>query len=230
MRVGFIGLGKIGQPMARRLLAAGHELVVHNRSRRIVTEFARIGADPAHSPCEIAAEAELVITALPLPSSEEEVYLGPDGLCECARPNQLLISHATVYPDLSRKIARAARLRGAEFLDAPVSGGPEAAERGDLAIMVGGDRAAFKRARPVLRQLGRHVRLCGPSGAGSMVKLVNQILITIHSVAAAEALTFAERVGIDPAVAHEMIMAGLAASAVFDRNGRRISSLVTVST
>jgi 3-hydroxyisobutyrate dehydrogenase-like beta-hydroxyacid dehydrogenase len=222
VRVGFIGLGKIGRPMARRLLAAGHELTVRNRSRAVVDEMVRGGARAAGCPREVVEAAKVVFTALPYPTTDAAIYLGPDGLCACARPGQVLIDHSTVSPDLSREIAAAARARGAELLDAPVSGGPEAAERGTLAIMVGGEAAAFERVRPLLEILGARVRLCGPSGAGSALKLVNQVLITIHSAAAAEALTFAGRIGADPEAAHEMLMAGLAASAIFERNGRRI--------
>ena len=220
--VGFIGLGNIGRPMAWRLLAAGFELVVHNRSQAVVAEFAAAGAEPASSPRAVAERAELVLTALPFPATVDQVYFGSDGLCQHARPGQILVDHSTVGPTTSRRIAEAVRARGAEFLDAPVSGGPEAAADGSLAIMVGGDRSAFERARSVLELLGSAVRLCGPSGAGSAMKLVNQVLITVHSAVTAEALTFAERAGVDQRLALELIQAGLAASAIFARNGHRI--------
>jgi 3-hydroxyisobutyrate dehydrogenase/2-hydroxy-3-oxopropionate reductase len=208
--------------MARRLLAAGYPLTVHNRSRAVVEDFVRLGTAAASSPREVVEASNLVLTALPFPVSVDEVYFGPDGIGAYARPGQVVADHSTVGPDLSRRVAAALRARGAAFLDAPVSGGPEGAEQGALAIMVGGETEAFERARPVFEVLGRHVRHCGPSGAGSTMKLLNQVLIAIHSAATAEVLSLAERAGVDPALVLEMIPAGLAASAIFERNGRRI--------
>ena len=221
MRVGLIGLGNLGRPLARRLLEAGPELTVHNRSQAVVARLCRQGARRAASPRAVLEQAEVVLTALPFPSTIESVYFGPNGLALHAKPGQIVIDHSTVDPDTSRRIAAALAQRGAAFLDAPVSGGPEAAERGSLAIMVGGDTAIFERARPLLELLGSRVRLCGPSGAGSTMKLINQILITAHAAVTAEALTFAARAGADLELVQEMIAAGLAASAIFARNGRR---------
>jgi 3-hydroxyisobutyrate dehydrogenase-like beta-hydroxyacid dehydrogenase len=222
MQVGFIGLGNIGQPMARRLLAGGYELTVHNRSQAAVEALVQLGARRAGNPREVAESADVVCTALPFPVTVDAIYLGPDGLCQHARPGQILIDHSTVSPATSRRIAEAARTAGAEALDAPVSGGPEAAARGSLAIMVGGEVATFERVRSLLALLGTNVRLCGPSGAGATLKLINQVLVTIHSVAAAEALSLARAAGVDPELALEMLMAGLAASGILDRNGNRI--------
>jgi 3-hydroxyisobutyrate dehydrogenase-like beta-hydroxyacid dehydrogenase len=221
LRVGLIGLGNLGRPVARRLLGAGYELTVHNRSQAVVDQLCEEGSRRASSPREVLAHAEIVLTALPFPKTIEEVYFGPAGLALHAAPDQTVIDLSTVDPDTSRRIAAALARRGAGFLDAPVSGGPEAAERGSLAIMVGGDSTTFERARPILALLGSRVRLCGPSGAGSTMKLINQILITAHSAITAEALTFASQAGADLDLVYEMIDAGLAASAIFRRNGRR---------
>lgn len=221
-RIGFIGLGNIGRPMARRLLGAGYALTVHNRGRAVVETFARLGAAPARSPREVVAACDVVLTALPFPISVEEVYFGSDGICAHARAGQVVVDHSTVAPETSRRVAAALRQQGAALLDAPVSGGPEAAADGALAIMVGGDREAFERVRPILELLGRRVRHCGPSGAGSTMKLLNQVLITVHSVVTAEVLRLAERAEVDPELVLELLPAGLAASAIFDRNGRRI--------
>ena len=221
MRLGFIGLGHMGRPMARRLLAAGHELTAHNRSRAVVEEFVGAGAAGASSPDEVVEASEVVLTALPYPTSIEEVYFGPGGICHHARAGQVIVDHSTIGPDQSRRIAAALLSRGADFLDAPVSGGPEGAERGSLAIMVGGSRAAFDRVRPILLVLGSSVHLCGPSGAGSTMKLLNQILISVHTIVTAEAVAFAEQAGLDPHLALDLIPAGLAGSAIFDRNARR---------
>jgi 3-hydroxyisobutyrate dehydrogenase-like beta-hydroxyacid dehydrogenase len=221
-RVGFIGLGSLGRPMALRLLEAGYEMVVHNRSRGVVEAFVRLGAVAARSPREVGQQTDLVLTALFLPSSIEEVYLGTDGLLAAARPDLICVDHSTVEPGLSHRLAVELATRGAALLDAPVSGGPEGAAAGTLAIMVGGPRAAFERVRSVLPALGKRIVYCGPSGAGSAVKLVNQLLVTIHAVAAAEALTFAQRSGVDPELALETVSAGLGGSAMLTRSGPRI--------
>jgi 2-hydroxy-3-oxopropionate reductase len=221
-RLGFIGLGQLGRPMAERLLAAGFPLAVHNRSRVVVAALAEQGATTCASPREVGEWAEVVLTALPFPDSVESVYLGPAGLLEAARPGLICLDHSTVGPALSRRVAAELAARGAELLDAPVSGGPEGAAAGTLAIMVGGAEAAFERVQPLLATLGQRVAHCGPSGAGALTKLVNQALVTVHSAVAAEALTLAERAGLDPALTLELIGAGLAASALLARNGARI--------
>jgi len=222
MRLGFIGLGKLGRPMALRLLRAGHPLVVHNRSREVVDVFAQLGATPAWSPREVAEQSDIVFTALVLPSTVESVYLGDDGLIAAARADLICIDHSTIGPQSSRRIAGAMVTRGVDVLDAPVSGGPKAADDGALAIMVGGSRRAFERVQPLLASLGRHVQYCGPSGAGATVKLVNQVLVFVNSVAVAEALVFAERLGVEPALIVDLLKGGLGASAMLARNGPRV--------
>jgi 3-hydroxyisobutyrate dehydrogenase len=218
VRVGVIGLGKMGRPMALNLLKAGHELTVYNRSQAVVQELAAAGAKPATGPADVSASADVVLTVLPTLQSVEEIYLGADGLATNVRPGQTLIDHSTVSPDLSRRIAEAARGRGAGFLDAPVSGGPARAEDGSLTIMVGGDSETFERAQPVLSILGQNVRLCGPSGAGTVVKLVNQLLVGIHTAAAAEALVFGTKAGADPQVLLDVIGSSFGGSTMLNRN------------
>ncbi len=217
MKVGFIGLGKMGKPMAINLMKKGFELTVHNRSRAVVEDLAGMGAKPAKSPREVAAATEVVLTCLPTPESVEQVYLGADGLVPSAKPGQILADHSTVGPDTSRRLYAAAAERGAHFLDAPVSGGVPRAEAGTLTLMVGGDPEVFERARPVFDAMGEKVVLVGGSGVGSVVKLVNQLLTGVHTVAAVEALVFGVKAGADPRVLLEVIGTSFGASAMFSR-------------
>lgn len=218
MHVGFIGLGKMGRPMAGNVLKRGFALTVHNRSRAAVEALVAAGAQAATTPAEVAAASDIVLTCLPTPASVEEVYLGAAGLIRHARAGHLLVDHSTVGPDLSRRLAAAAAARGAAFLDAPVSGGVAGAEAATLTIMVGGDAAAVERALPVLQAMGQRVRHVGPSGQGSVVKLVNQLLVGIHSAAAAEAMVLAAKAGADPRVVHEVVSTSFGASTIFNRN------------
>lgn len=218
MNVGFIGLGKMGRPMAHRLLAAGFSLTVHNRSRAVVEELAAAGARPATTPAEVARASEIVLTCLTNTESVEDVYFGPNGLIEAARPGLVLVDHSTVSPTTSRKCAEAARRRGADFLDAPVSGGPAGAQAGTLTIMVGGDPATFERARPVFEVLGKNIRLVGPTGCGSTIKLANQLLVGIHTAAAAEAMVLGTKAGADPVVMLDVLRTSFGSSAMLTRN------------
>ena len=219
MRVGFVGLGRMGMPMSRRLLDRGFHLTVHNRSRAKVDELARLGAYPAESTEEVACASELVLTCLPDVPTVEEVYFGEGGILPAALPGQVLVDHSTVAPSTSRRIAQAAEDRGAHFLDAPISGGVERAIDGTLTIMAGGEADAFQRARPAFEAFGTNLRHVGPSGSGSVVKLVNQLLVGIHSLAAAEALLLGTRAGADPQVLMEILGTSWGASFMLSRNG-----------
>jgi len=217
MRVGFIGLGKMGKPMALNLMKKGFALTAHNRSRAVVEELARMGATAAASPGEVASVTDVVLTCLPTPESVEAVYLGPDGLIASARPGQILVDHSTVSPTTSRRLFAAAGEKGVHFLDAPVSGGVPRAEAGTLTIMVGGEAEAFSQVKPLLDAMGDKVVLVGGSGAGSVVKLVNQLLTGVHTAAAVEALVFGVKAGADPRVLLDIISTSFGASAMFSR-------------
>lgn len=218
MRVGIIGLGKMGRPMALNLLKAGFDVTVHNRSRGVVDELAAQGARPATSPAEVSQAADVVLTVLPTLPTVDSIFLGEDGLVANARAGQILIDNSTVSPDLSRRIAAAATERGAGFLDIPVSGGPSGATAGTLTMMAGGDRATFDAAQPVLAALGKNIHYCGPSGAGTVVKLVNQLLVGVHTAAAAEALVFGAKAGADPQVLLDVIGSSFGGSTMLNRN------------
>ena len=220
--VGFIGLGRMGLPMARNLLRAGFPLVVHNRSRGNVEAMAAGGAVAASSPSEVARLCDIVLTCLPDVPAVEQVFHGENGLLATTRPGQLLVDHSTVGPLTSQQIAKEASLREATFLDAPISGGVERAANATLTIMVGGHRQAFTTALPVLEAMAAKVSYVGASGAGSVVKLVNQLMVGIHSLAAAEALVLGAKGGADPEMLVEIIQTSWGQSFMMERNGPTI--------
>lgn len=221
MEVGFVGLGKMGRPMTQRLLAAGHTVHVFNRSRPATDALAAEGAKPASSAGEVAERAEIVLSALPTPESVDAVFAE---MTQHARRGQIYIDHATVSPGLNRKCAEQLKAKGADFLDAPVSGGPAGAQQGTLTVMVGGEQAVFDRAVPVLQAFGKNIRLCGGIGAGQVVKLVNQLLVGIHTSAIAEAAAFGVRFGADPQILLEVIGTSFGGSTMMTRNLPRFIS------
>jgi 3-hydroxyisobutyrate dehydrogenase/2-hydroxy-3-oxopropionate reductase len=221
MEVGFIGLGKMGKPMVRRLLAAGYTVHVHNRSRPAVDELVAVGAKDAGSAAGVAERAEVILTALPTPDTVEHIY---KEVAAAARPDQIYVDHSTVSLGLNRSCAELLAKRGAHFLDAPVSGGPGGAQAGTLTVMVGGEQAVYDRALPVFQSFGKNIRLCGPVGAGQAVKLVNQLLVGIHTAASAEAVVFGVSLGADPQVLLEMLGTSFGGSQMLLRNVPRFIS------
>lgn len=217
-KVGFIGLGKMGRPMTQQLLKAGFEVTVHNRSRGVVDELAKEGAKPASSAREVAEASDFVLTCLPTPDSVEEIYLGENGVAEGGRAGQVWIDHSTVSPATNEKCAEAAQAKGAAFLDAPVSGGPGGAQGGTLTIMVGGDAETFEKAGPVLEAMGKNIKHCGASGRGTIVKLVNQLLVGVHTVAAVEGFVMGVKAGADPKVMLDLLGTSFGASAMLNRH------------
>ena len=217
-KVGFIGLGKMGRPMTQQLLKAGFEVTVHNRSRGVVDELAGEGARPASTPAEVAQAADFVLTCLPSPAAVEEIYLGDNGIAGGGRPGQVWIDHSTVSPKTNERCAEAASAKGAAFLDAPVSGGPAGAQGGTLTIMVGGDAATFEKALPLFEAMGKNMKHCGGQGTGTIVKLVNQLLVGVHTVAAVEGFVMGVKAGADPKVMLELLGTSFGASAMLNRH------------
>jgi len=207
--------------MAARLLQAGHRVYAFNRSRPSVDALAKRGAQPAASAAEAAANGELVLTALPTPQTVEEVYRQ---LAVGARRGQIYVDHSTVSLSLNRRCAELLAARGAQFLDAPVSGGPAGAQAGTLTVMVGGDRTAFEAALPVFQAFGKNIRLCGPVGAGQAVKLVNQLLVGVHTAAIAEAAVLGAKLGADPTTVLELLGTSFGGSTMMTRNLPRFIS------
>jgi 3-hydroxyisobutyrate dehydrogenase-like beta-hydroxyacid dehydrogenase len=221
MQLGFIGLGKMGRPMTQRLLAAGHTVHVFNRSRGAVDALVAEGAKAAESASQVAQRAEVIMTALPTPDSVQSVFTE---MAAVARSGQIYIDHSTVSPGLNRWCAEPLKAHGADFLDAPVSGGPAGAQAGTLTVMVGGEQAVFDRALPVLQAFGKNIRLCGPVGAGQVVKLINQLLVGIHTSAIAEAAVFGAAFGADPQVVLDLIGTSFGGSTMMTRNLPRFMS------
>jgi 2-hydroxy-3-oxopropionate reductase len=218
--IGFIGLGVMGAPMARNLLEAGHELVVHSRSRGPVDELAAAGAQAADSPREVAERADVVVTMLPDSPAVRDVVLGEEGVLAGASSGDLLIDMSTIDPEVSIEVARAAGERGVGALDAPVSGGDVGAQKGTLSIMVGGEAADVERARPIFEVLGTTIVHVGGPGAGQVVKACNQVVVGITIAAVSEALVLGSKAGVDPAKILDVLGGGLAANRVMEMRRR----------
>jgi 3-hydroxyisobutyrate dehydrogenase len=211
-RLAFIGMGIMGGPMAGHLLAAGHSLVVSTRTKPRAQELLSRGAKWADTPAEAAAQADVVFTCVPDTPDVETVIRGPHGILESARPGLVVVDHSTISPAATRQMNAALNAKGAQLIDAPVSGGDVGARNATLSIMAGGDAAAFERVRPLLAHMGKTITYCGPSGAGQLTKLVNQILVTINNLAVCEALTFAQQNGLDPQKTIAAVSGGAAGS------------------
>jgi len=221
-RIGFIGLGIMGKPMARNLIKAGYPLVVHNRSRKAVEELAAEGATPAESPREVAEQVDVVITMLPDSADVEQVVLGQNGVVLGLRSGMLLVDMSTIAPATARRVYQALRARGVESLDAPVSGGEVGAKEGTLSIMVGGTAAAFQKVLPIFGVLGKNIVLIGEPGAGQVTKACNQIVVGVTIQAVSEALMLARRSGVDPTKVREALLGGFAQSRILELHGKRI--------
>jgi 2-hydroxy-3-oxopropionate reductase len=209
-KVGYIGLGIMGGSIARNLMKAGHELVVHNRSQQVVQELVAAGAQAAASPKAVAEQVEFVFTNLPDTPDVEKVVLGANGIIEGAHDGLIYIDNSTIKPETARMLAARLAEVGVAALDAPVSGGDVGAKNGTLTIMVGGPQAAFDRAVPLFQAMGKAWVLVGESGAGQIAKVCNQIIVGAQMVGLAEALITAEKAGVDPSRVVDAIKGGAA--------------------
>jgi 2-hydroxy-3-oxopropionate reductase len=223
-KIGFVGLGLMGRPMARNLLEAGYELVVHNRSQGKVEELVAEGAEAAESPREVAENSGVVFTMLPGPPEVREVVLGEDGLLRGAVEGSLLVDMSTSSPVLAKELARIAREQGVGMLDAPVSGGDVGAKEGTLSIMVGGDEEDFVRAKPLFEVMGKTVVHVGKSETGQTVKACNQIVVALNIEAVSEALVLGSKAGVDPAKVIEVLSGGLANNSVMEVKAEKFLS------
>jgi 2-hydroxy-3-oxopropionate reductase len=222
MSVGFVGLGVMGSRMAVRILSAGFPLTVASRSAAAVGAAVAAGAIAAESPRAVALASRIVIVMVPDTADLEEVLDGPDGLLAGASPGLIVCATGTHHPREMPRIAAHCASLCVVFLDAPVSGGDVGATEGSLSIMVGGDEAAFARARPVFASMGRTVVHVGPSGSGQIVKACNQLIVGGTIAAVAEGLTLAAALGVDPAVVRSALDGGYATSRVLEVHGRRM--------
>jgi len=221
-RVGYIGLGLMGKPIASNILKAGFKLTVHNRSQASVQELISLGASEAGSPAEVAEASEMVITNLPDSGDVEQVVLGNAGVLAGAADGMIFADNSTIKPETSRGIAHALAEKGVSALDAPVSGGDVGAKAGTLAIMVGGPKEAFDRARPVFEAMGQAITYVGESGAGQVAKACNQIMVTAQMVAMGELLLLAQRAGVSPVKVVEAIKGGAAQCWALDMKPQRL--------
>jgi 3-hydroxyisobutyrate dehydrogenase len=221
-KIGFIGTGIMGGPMAGHLQKAGYSLRVFNRTREKTQNLIEGGAVWCDSPAAAARGAEVVFSMVGFPSDVESVILGENGVLSAAAPGTILIDLTTSEPALARKIYQAARAKNVGSLDAPVTGGDQGARNATLSIMAGGDREDFERARLLLEAMGKTVRYVGPAGAGQHTKMVNQILVAGIMTSMAEAFTYAKKAGLDLPTVLELVGNGAAGSPVLNRLGPRI--------
>lgn len=217
MKVGFIGLGTMGLPMTKNLLKAGFEVWVVSRSRGPIEEVVQLGAKEALHAKELASKVDIALTTLPMPDTVEDIYLGENGLLAGAHDGLILADHSTVSPELNKKIYTAAATKGVAFIDAPISGGPMGATAGTLTIMCGGDAEAFARAYPVFAAMGKKVVHIGPIGSGSVVKLINNLLVGVHTTALSEAFVLGEKAGIRAELLYDILKASTGHSFMMDR-------------
>lgn len=198
MKVGFIGLGTMGLPMTKNLLKAGIETYVVSRSRPPIEEAVSLGAIEANSPKDLIEKVDVVFTCLPFPHSITEVYEGENGLVAGASAGKIVVDHSTVGPDLNIHVSKLLQDKGAMFIDAPVSGGPMGAKAGTLTIMCGGEKEAFDKVYDLLKIVGDYVVYVGKTGNGSVIKLINNMLVAVHHAALSEAFVLGQKAGVNP--------------------------------
>lgn len=222
MKLGFIGLGIMGLPMALNLARAGFTLAVYNRTTARARMLGPTGAKICLSPQEVAANADIIFTCVSDTPDVEEVIFGAEGIIQGARPGSIVVDMSTISPEATRNFAEALKLKDIDMIDAPVSGGEAGAIAGTLSIMAGGSAEAFARVRPAFDAMGKNVVHVGASGAGQVAKACNQIVIAVSIEAVSEALLLAEKCGVDGRKVREALMGGFAGSKVMEVHGNRI--------
>ncbi len=215
-KIGFIGLGIMGKPMALNLTKAGYELAVYDIVSERMEDVLKAGARRGSSGKDVAAQSEVVITMLPNSPHVREAVLGPGGVLEGAKPGTILVDMSSIAPLASKEIAAQAQAKGVAMLDAPVSGGEPKAVAGTLAIMVGGPQETFDQVKDILAAMGSSVTRVGEIGSGNVTKLANQVIVALNIAAMSEAMVLATKAGVDPEKVFQAIRGGLAGSAVLD--------------
>lgn len=216
IKIGFIGLGIMGKPMAKNLLKAGYSLVVYDIVKAAVDELTAAGAEQGSSPKDVAQKTDLIITMLPNSPHVKEAVLGKNGVAEGIKTGTILVDMSSIAPLASKEIAEKLKEAGGIMLDAPVSGGEPKAIDGTLSIMVGGPEDAFNKVESVLKVMGSSVVLIGEIGSGNMTKLANQIIVALNIAAMSEAMVLAAKAGVNPEKVYQAIRGGLAGSTVLD--------------
>ncbi len=224
MEIGYIGMGIMGRPMAGNLLKAGHELYIYNRTAEKCKPLADKGAVVCSSPAEVAEKVEVVFINVTDTPDVEEVIFGENGIAEKARSGLVVIDNSTISPVATRRFANVLAKKGTYFLDAPVSGGDIGAQKGTLAIMVGGDRGVYEKSLPLFEILGSKVVYLGKSGSGQTCKLCNQLFCALHMLACCEGIALAYRAGLDVSAMIEVVSAGAGGSWALKNLGPKIAA------
>lgn len=220
--IGFIGLGIMGKPMAQHLLRAGYTLVVNDCHRVVLEGLLSAQCTEGVTPASVAAQCDVIITMLPDSPDVEQVALGENGLLEGAPAGKIYIDMSTIAPSVAVKVAERMAEKGVHCLDAPVSGGEVGAKNAALSIMVGGEEAVLEQVLPILETLGKTITLCGPNGAGQVVKACNQIQVALNIAGMAEAMVLGAKAGVDPAIILKVLSGGYAQNRVMDVRGPRL--------
>ena len=221
-KIGFIGLGIMGYPMAGHILRANHPLTVYNRTRSKTKELASKGARVADSPAELAEVSDVIITIVSDSPDVEEIVAGTNGILEGIKPNSVVIDMSTISPETERKLDDKLRAKDCTLIDAPVSGGDVGAQNATLAIMAGGERATFDRIRPILKVMGKSITYCGSVGSGQLTKLCNQILVSVTLLGVSEAISFAHKNGLNSSIMIDAVKDGAAGSWQLSNIGPKI--------
>ena len=221
LKLGFIGLGIMGAPMAGHLLAAGHTVFVNTRSQ-VPQELLNSAAIVCSSAAEVASNADIIITMVPDTPDVEKVLFGENGIASGISKGKIVVDMSSISPIASKDFAQKINALGCEYLDAPVSGGQLGAKAATLTIMVGGSEATFAKVKPVFELMGKNITLVGDNGAGQITKVANQIIVALNIEAVAEALVFAAKAGADPAKVREALMGGFASSKILEVHGERM--------
>lgn len=221
LKLGFVGLGIMGTPMAGHLIAAGHTVFISTRSK-VPDELAKSAAIVCTSPAEVASQADIIITMVPDTPDVEKVLFGEHGIASGLTKGKIVVDMSSISPIETKVFAQKINALGCEYLDAPVSGGQLGAKGATLTIMVGGSEATFAKVKPVLELMGKNITLVGGNGAGQVTKVANQIIVALNIEAVAEALVFASKAGADPAKVREALMGGFASSKILEVHGERM--------
>lgn len=221
LKLGFVGLGIMGTPMAGHLIAAGHTVFISTRSK-VPDELAKSAAIVCASPAEVAKQADIIITMVPDTPDVEKVLFGEQGIASGLFKGKIVVDMSSISPIETKVFAQKINVLGCEYLDAPVSGGQLGAKGATLTIMVGGSEATFAKVKPVFELMGKNITLVGGNGAGQVTKVANQIIVALNIEAVAEALVFASKAGADPAKVREALMGGFASSKILEVHGERM--------
>jgi len=221
LKLGFVGLGIMGAPMAGHLVNAGHEVFINTRSK-VPEGLASSSAVQCSSPQEVASKADIIFTMVPDTPDVEKVLFGDNGIASGLTKGKIVVDMSSISPISTKEFAKKINALGCDYLDAPVSGGELGAKNATLSIMVGGDEGVFEKVKPVFELMGKNINLVGGNGDGQTAKVANQIIVALNIEAVAEALLFASKAGADPAKVRQALMGGFASSKILEVHGERM--------